>query len=220
MRAAGGDHRLRRDAVPQVRGTADDVALDHRRPRRRGGRRGGGDVAGGSAADDHESSGHQRSPDDHAVVGEEACRCPPRCSVLSASGTGVRAEARRVRQQVTAFADVLEVHAVGRQEVPTPGEAVLAEDLHRRASTRQVAKSGGAHPWQEPDGVGVERHRPRVPRQESERAVGRQTIEPGEVAPAVGVGVRRRRSCRRVRQQRPPPAPPGAPVRRRCGSGR
>ena len=28
--AAGGDHRLRRDAVPQVRGAADDVALDER----------------------------------------------------------------------------------------------------------------------------------------------------------------------------------------------
>ena len=27
---AGGDHRLRRDAVPQVGGAADDVALDHR----------------------------------------------------------------------------------------------------------------------------------------------------------------------------------------------
>jgi hypothetical protein len=39
-RSPGGDHRLRRDAVPQVRGAADDVALDHRDLRRRDGPRG------------------------------------------------------------------------------------------------------------------------------------------------------------------------------------
>ncbi len=55
---AGRDHRLARDAVVQVRGAADDVALDHRdlgAQRRRDRGRG---VAGGAAADDHEAHGH------------------------------------------------------------------------------------------------------------------------------------------------------------------
>ena len=55
---AGRDHRLARDAVPQVRGAADDVALDHRHfgaERRRDRRRG---VAAGTATDDHETHGH------------------------------------------------------------------------------------------------------------------------------------------------------------------
>ena len=55
---AGRDHRLARDAVPEVRGAADDVALDQRHlgaERRGDGRRG---VAGGTATDDHEAHGH------------------------------------------------------------------------------------------------------------------------------------------------------------------
>ena len=57
--AAGGDHRLRRDAVPEVRGAADDVALDERdlgAERRRHRRRG---VAAGPTTDDHEPDGHR-----------------------------------------------------------------------------------------------------------------------------------------------------------------
>jgi hypothetical protein len=42
MRAAGGDHRLRRDAVEQVRRATDDVALDHRDLRAEASRVGGG----------------------------------------------------------------------------------------------------------------------------------------------------------------------------------
>ena len=57
-RPAGGDHRLRRDAVPQVGGAADDVALDHRDLGAEAGRVGGRGVAGRPAADDHESSCH------------------------------------------------------------------------------------------------------------------------------------------------------------------
>ena len=56
---AGRDHRLARDAVPEVRGAADDVALDERdlgADRRGDGRRG---VPGGSATDDHEAHGHE-----------------------------------------------------------------------------------------------------------------------------------------------------------------
>ena len=55
---AGRDHRLARDAVPEVRGAADDVALDHRHlgaERRRDRRRG---VPAGTATDDHEPHGH------------------------------------------------------------------------------------------------------------------------------------------------------------------
>ena len=57
-RAAGGDHRLRRDAVPEVGGAADDVALDHRHLGAEPGGVGGRGVAGRAAADDHEASGH------------------------------------------------------------------------------------------------------------------------------------------------------------------
>src|SRR6476469_10339003 len=59
-RAACCDHRLRRDAVTQVRGAADEVALDQRHlctePRRV--RRGG--VACRATADDDEPEGHGR----------------------------------------------------------------------------------------------------------------------------------------------------------------
>ncbi len=59
-RTAGGDHRLRRDAVPEVRRASNDVAFDHHdlgaEPRRVG----GGLVAGGSAADDHKAMCHAR----------------------------------------------------------------------------------------------------------------------------------------------------------------
>ena len=57
-RPAGGDHRLRRDAVPQVGGTADDVALDERDLGAEARGVGGRGVAGGATADDHETSGH------------------------------------------------------------------------------------------------------------------------------------------------------------------
>ena len=60
QRAAGGDHRLRRDAVPQVGGAADDVALDERDLGAEPGRVGGGLVAGRAATDDHEALGHGR----------------------------------------------------------------------------------------------------------------------------------------------------------------
>ena len=55
---AGGDHRLARDAVPEVRGAADDITLDERdlgTDRRGNGRRG---VAGRSPTDDDEAHSH------------------------------------------------------------------------------------------------------------------------------------------------------------------
>jgi hypothetical protein len=58
--ATRGDHGLRGDAVPQVGGTTDDVALDERDlcAEARGVR--GCGVAGGATADDHETSRHDR----------------------------------------------------------------------------------------------------------------------------------------------------------------
>src|ERR671910_309493 len=53
--ATGGDHRLGGDAVPQVRGAGDDVALDQRHLRAERGRDGGARVAGGPAAEDRDS---------------------------------------------------------------------------------------------------------------------------------------------------------------------
>ena len=53
--AAGGDQRLRRDAVPQVRGAADDVALDERDVGAQRGGDGRARVARGPATEDHET---------------------------------------------------------------------------------------------------------------------------------------------------------------------
>src|SRR5262249_25537849 len=52
--ATGGDHRLRRDAVPEVSGTADDVALHHRDLGPQTSGMCGGRVPGGTPAEDHE----------------------------------------------------------------------------------------------------------------------------------------------------------------------
>ena len=57
--AAGGDHRLGRDAVPEVGGAAHDVALDQGDLGAEPGRVGGGGVAGRAAADDHEVQRHR-----------------------------------------------------------------------------------------------------------------------------------------------------------------
>ena len=72
----GGDHRLRRDAVPEVRGAADDVAFDEghfgakgRRDRRRG-------VAGRTAAEDHKPYGHRLQRTERGRSGR-ACNFNP-----------------------------------------------------------------------------------------------------------------------------------------------
>ena len=59
-RPAGGDHRLRRDAVPQVGGAADDVAFDHGDLGTEPGGVGGRGVPGRPAADDQETRRHER----------------------------------------------------------------------------------------------------------------------------------------------------------------
>ena len=74
--AAGGDHRLRRDAVPQVGGAADDVALDQRDLGAETGGIRGRLVAGRSAADDHEAHGH-------------CPRVPARSRGLASTGRGL-----------------------------------------------------------------------------------------------------------------------------------
>ena len=55
--AAGGDHGLGRDAVPQVGGAADDVLFDHDDLGAVAGGVGGRRVAAGAAADDDEARG-------------------------------------------------------------------------------------------------------------------------------------------------------------------
>ena len=59
--AAGGDHCFGGNAVPQVGGTADDVALDESDFGSEAGGVGGGRVACRSPADDDEAHGHVRS---------------------------------------------------------------------------------------------------------------------------------------------------------------
>jgi hypothetical protein len=67
--AAGGDHGLGRDAVPEVGGAAADVLLDHDDLGTVAGGVAGRGVAAGATADDHEScwlrgeSGYQGGPD-------------------------------------------------------------------------------------------------------------------------------------------------------------
>jgi hypothetical protein len=56
--AAGGDHRLGGDAVPQVGRAADDVALDHRDVGAEALRVRGRGVPGRPSTDDHEASRH------------------------------------------------------------------------------------------------------------------------------------------------------------------
>ena len=144
-RPAGGDHRLRRDAVPQVRGAADDVALDHRDLGAEAGgvcRRG---VARRTAADDHESSCHRDAR--LAALSRRRSAQPslanmvPRLSVGRGSA-GVEPERFEpppgtlgqyrdgYRNVLRAFADPLEVHAVGVDEVAAPREVVGPEDAH------------------------------------------------------------------------------------------
>ena len=72
---AGGDHRLGRDAVPQVSRPADDVPLDERHLGSLAGPVGGGGVPGGPPADDHE-------------VGRHACRGYRRPSGRPVTGWG------------------------------------------------------------------------------------------------------------------------------------
>ena len=77
---AGGDHRLGRDAVPQVRRAADDVALDQRDLGAEPGRVGGRRVAGRAAADDHEPQCHPVNATSarRARRGGRGRRTPPR----------------------------------------------------------------------------------------------------------------------------------------------
>ena len=54
----GGDHRLRRNAIPQMRSTADRVALDHDHVRTQARRSACATVAGRSPSDDHHACRH------------------------------------------------------------------------------------------------------------------------------------------------------------------
>ena len=83
-RAAGGDHRLRGDAVPEVRGASDDVTLDEHDLGAETCGIGGRLVAGGSAADDHESHCH-------------CSRVPARSRGLASSGRGLGERSQRGR---------------------------------------------------------------------------------------------------------------------------
>ena len=84
-RPAGGDHRLGRDAVPQVGGAADHVALDQGDLGAEPGGVGGGGVAGRTSADDHEPCRHRGNgsdrragPDPAGRAGQSSrwCQCP------------------------------------------------------------------------------------------------------------------------------------------------
>ena len=141
-RPAGGDHRLRRDAVPQVGGAADDVAFDHRDLRAEAGGVGRGGVAGRPAADDHESSCHRgrkaSGAQSAASAQPSSANIEPRLSVPATEGfdrtiRDVGAVPRRILVVVARFTDPFEVHAVGVHEVAAPREVVGPEDPHHAA---------------------------------------------------------------------------------------
>ena len=88
-RPAGGDHRLGRDAVPQVGGAADHVLLDQRDLAAEAGGVGRGLVAGRATTDDDEAQGHggRLSAPPRSAPGRVRRR------VASAAGPGGRATA-------------------------------------------------------------------------------------------------------------------------------
>ena len=59
---AGGDHGLRRDAVPQVGGATDEIPLDQRDLGPEPGGDGGGGVPARPPADDDKPDAHGRKP--------------------------------------------------------------------------------------------------------------------------------------------------------------
>ena len=71
--AAGCDQRLRRDAVPEVGRTADDVALHERHVGAERGRDARARVARGAATQDHDT----RQPDESRGLADRSCddRC-------------------------------------------------------------------------------------------------------------------------------------------------
>ena len=98
--AAGGDHRLRRDAVPEVRGAADDVALDQRDVGAERGRDARARVARGPTTEDHDTR-HARNATSAArrpgpSAAHVTCSSCPRasCATIALSG---RARDRRRR---------------------------------------------------------------------------------------------------------------------------
>ena len=70
--AAGGDHRLGGNAVPEMGGPTDDVTFDHGDRGAQPGRIGGGLVSGGSTTDDDEVQSH-----DTTMLGPAQCSPPP-----------------------------------------------------------------------------------------------------------------------------------------------
>ena len=134
-RATGGDHRLRRDAVPQVRRTAEHVAFDDGHLGAEPSRVGRGLVPGRSATDDQESHAHAaqatgsargrcpsrphlRRADGRARLESEGRIRAPTGRVPSGTATHVRAVVGGIRDLIARFADPLEVHAVGRRKFP------------------------------------------------------------------------------------------------------
>src|SRR5262249_26775038 len=103
--AAGGDERLRRDAVPEVRGAADDVALDERDvgTQRRGD--GGTRVATGATTQDHDA---RHAGNGRAVATAVSPWSPPRTLIAMSplrhdplSGRDVIVAAGRAARPVT-----------------------------------------------------------------------------------------------------------------------
>ena len=192
-RTAGRDHRLGRDAVPQVGRAADHVAFHHGDLRTESRRIRGRLVAGRAATDDEESHAHVTqatgawgSSVAMSLPGEQCADTHGRCHGAAIeerpAGRDVRAVRRRVVDLVPPLADPFEVHAVGPTEVAAPCEAVLAEDPHHVA----------VHLWAASltirGRVRVERHPVGVPGQEADLAT--HPAEPGVVAAAGRVGVR------------------------------
>ena len=171
---AGRDHRLARDAVPEVRGAADDIAFDERDlgAERRGDRR--RRVPGRSAADDHETHSHAiqarrvaclHSLTDSMVV-RTARRSAHRCTSVDRSRPG------RSRRGPDTFRTAGAAHF--RRSVA--GLPVL----RRQRSTRPRPRSRGRGPG-EPDTPGwrvrvVPNKYPIVGERRRRRARGRRAV--------------------------------------------
>ena len=144
-RPAGGDHRLRRDAVPQVGGTTDDVALDHRHVGAEALGVGGGGVPGRTTTDDHEASGHDvqaRWPPNATWVGPHAEAVPSPRVVDEAPDAAAPADRERARRRAGPSPGPGRRHpGCWRRAVPVP----LRPLAQRGRGARRVAGPRARH---------------------------------------------------------------------------
>ena len=225
-RPAGGDHRLARDAVPQMGRAADHVTLDHRDLGAEPGGVRGGLVAGRPTTDDDEAHGHAdrlRRPGDRlsGLVVRRTGRCHDSSKAddqhLAADLERAGAQTRRpiVRAATRCSGSTATGTAIWSRGSPTHSKCIPSgwrklppqanPCLRKMRTTSQFICGDAALAVRRR--VHVDRHRVGVARQEAAVAA-----VPRVEAAAVGVGVADVDRARPARRRRPRRAPPAAPL--------